>query len=109
MHWFWRATIAVAVSAVVVIAGGAVLERNLHYLQSHIARNMQVGGMLAERFVAGWVVWQLPIVLLALLVYSLLTTRYPSRTQFDETRCRKCNYILRGLTQPRCPECGEAI
>ena len=23
-------------------------------------------------------------------------------------RCRKCGYILRGLTEPRCPECGEA-
>jgi hypothetical protein len=29
---------------------------------------------------------------------------------FDgETRCRQCNYILRGITEPRCPECGEPI
>ncbi len=27
----------------------------------------------------------------------------------NETRCRKCGYILRGLTEPRCPECGERI
>ena len=27
----------------------------------------------------------------------------------DETRCRKCHHILRGLTEPRCPECGTAI
>lgn len=27
----------------------------------------------------------------------------------DETRCRKCRHILRGLTEPRCPECGESI
>lgn len=26
-----------------------------------------------------------------------------------ETRCRSCGYILRGLTEPRCPECGERI
>jgi len=26
-----------------------------------------------------------------------------------ETRCRKCRYILRGITEPRCPECGEKI
>ena len=26
-----------------------------------------------------------------------------------ETRCRKCRYILRGITEPRCPECGERI
>ena len=24
-------------------------------------------------------------------------------------RCLKCNYILKGLTEPRCPECGERI
>lgn len=24
----------------------------------------------------------------------------------DEPTCRRCGYILRGLTQPRCPECG---
>lgn len=27
----------------------------------------------------------------------------------SETRCRKCGHILRGLSQPRCPECGEGI
>ena len=26
-----------------------------------------------------------------------------------ETRCRKCGYILRGISEPRCPECGERI
>lgn len=26
-----------------------------------------------------------------------------------ETRCRRCGYILRGLSEPRCPECGERI
>ena len=25
------------------------------------------------------------------------------------TRCRKCRYVLRGITEPRCPECGEPI
>jgi hypothetical protein len=27
----------------------------------------------------------------------------------SETHCRKCGYILRGLSEPRCPECGERI
>lgn len=26
-----------------------------------------------------------------------------------ETRCRKCQYILKSLVEPRCPECGERI
>ena len=25
------------------------------------------------------------------------------------TRCGKCGYILKGLTEPRCSECGERI
>lgn len=30
-------------------------------------------------------------------------------TMDTETRCRKCDYILRGISEPRCPECGERI
>ncbi len=31
-------------------------------------------------------------------------------TRLDhETRCRKCAHILKGLSEPRCPECGERI
>lgn len=26
-----------------------------------------------------------------------------------EPRCRMCNHILRNLSEPRCPECGEKI
>ena len=26
-----------------------------------------------------------------------------------ETVCRKCGCILRGISEPRCPECGERI
>ncbi len=26
-----------------------------------------------------------------------------------QTRCRKCGHILRGLSEPRCPECGTEI
>ena len=32
-----------------------------------------------------------------------------TRPRDKETRCRKCQYILRGLPEPRCPECGERI
>ncbi len=30
-------------------------------------------------------------------------------TFHTETRCRKCGYILKGITEPRCPECGTRI
>lgn len=32
-----------------------------------------------------------------------------ARRRDSETRCRRCQYILRGLSEPRCPECGERI
>ena len=42
--------------------------------------------------------------------YTFLTRRFgPPRVEDKELRCRKCHYILRGITEPRCPECGESI
>ncbi len=33
----------------------------------------------------------------------------PRETRDVHTRCGKCGYILKGLTAPRCSECGERI
>jgi len=45
-----------------------------------------------------------------LVVYGMLTRRYYHRLNLErETHCRKCGYILRGISEPRCPECGERI
>jgi hypothetical protein len=56
---------------------------------------------------AAWLVYvttMLPaIIAIVLIVHA---RRAPSDA---ETRCRKCAYILRGITEPRCPECGEKI
>ncbi|MHC4442741.1 MAG: transcription elongation factor SPT4 [Planctomycetota bacterium] len=52
----------------------------------------------------------LPFFVLPIAVYVLLTRAYgPQKVLEQETRCRKCQYILRGITEPRCPECGEKI
>ncbi len=43
-------------------------------------------------------------------VASVLTHVLTPRERLGgETRCRKCGYILNGLTEPRCSECGERI
>lgn len=45
-----------------------------------------------------------------LLTYLVLTRRFGPLTDEDlQTRCRKCDYILAGITEPRCTECGERI
>ena len=35
--------------------------------------------------------------------------RFSNRWWLTASRCRKCGYILRGLTEPRCPECGTDL
>jgi len=48
--------------------------------------------------------------LVGLLTFLVLTRRFGPLTDEDfQTRCRKCDYILAGITEPRCPECGEPI
>lgn len=52
----------------------------------------------------------LPASLIGVIVFAALTRRYGPRPEPDPyTRCRKCGYILCGLSRPRCPECGEPI
>ncbi len=40
------------------------------------------------------------------VLMHLLTPREP---RDGHTRCGKCGYILKGLTELRCSECGESI
>lgn len=49
----------------------------------------------------------LPPFLVGIAAYSL-TRRATDRGQ-GRLRCLKCGHILKGLTEPRCPECGERI
>ena len=52
----------------------------------------------------------LPASLLGVAIYAFLTRRHGPQPQADPySRCRRCGYILNGLSRPRCPECGERI
>jgi hypothetical protein len=53
--------------------------------------------------------WFAPIVLLALAINELLARLWRPKEPDAETRCRECGFILRGISEPRCPECGERI
>lgn len=55
-------------------------------------------------------IYYLPSALLGIALFSVLRLVGRRRVSANgETRCRKCHYILRGLTEARCPECGERI
>jgi hypothetical protein len=49
--------------------------------------------------------FRVPFFLGAVAVYAYLRRRRPS----EHLHCPKCDHILKGLTEPRCPECGERI
>ena len=101
MHWFWRVTIAAVVSSVLFRVG------------LYAAVCLYRRGLVMPIPWAAWprlVVACLPLALLAILIYAVLTHRFgPDVASDGETRCRKCGYILRGITEPRCPEYGERI
>ncbi len=43
---------------------------------------------------------------LTIILFALLPQNGPSD---GHTRCGVCRYILKGLLEPRCPECGRRI
>jgi hypothetical protein len=112
LHWLWRATIAI------VVAGGygwvsvTALAGAHKTFADAITRALggQPDGLSWLGGVGVLVAFFLPVLLIAFAVYGLLTWRLGSRAPTDgETRCRECGYILRGISEPRCPECGERI
>lgn len=101
MHWFWRTIIAIS-------AGALLGPQILRFIVDPISSGGTVFG-------GSWQWWGdqifalIPVVTLPVVVYALLSGAFGSKAVDSETRCRKCSYILRGISEPRCPECGERI
>jgi hypothetical protein len=49
----------------------------------------------------------LPVFIVAGLTICYRAQRYVERLASDPPRCERCDYLLIGLPEPRCPECGE--
>ena len=97
MHWFWRA--AVAVGAGVVVTLSVTVPAHL------LGSATQMAGVMFGNLIAGFVIFNAA----CLRTYHKLTWAPEELHDAAETRCRRCSYILKGLTKPRCPECGEPI
>ncbi|MBN1858453.1 hypothetical protein JW848_04530 [Candidatus Bipolaricaulota bacterium] len=126
MHWFWRAVIAIGVTAVYyslnvvhppVIDIHGRIDSGIRavfssWLGDKTTRQISSRDYIIEpawRFrVSKSIAWGVPLALIPLAVYGGLSL-LASRKTDGETRCRKCGYILRGISEPRCPECGERI
>ena len=86
-----------------------MFERTIEPIVRFIDRWLWIGGLSQEALGVA-IVFGLPTALVAISVYGLMTRCLGAHESFDgETHCRKCGYILRGITEPRCSECGERI
>ena len=92
--------ILAATAAGLVVVGSVEV-----YLGDHIYEFLS---LWLEEYSIFWVSVVCVTALPGILVASAIVARMP-RQPDDECRCRKCKYILRGMTEPRCPECGEQI
>jgi hypothetical protein len=99
MHWFWRGSIAVVISVFTSVVVNWVSHRWISAMGA-VPNAYEVGLSLARRIIPA---------LAAVCVYGILTFCYGPESNDRETHCRKCGYILRGISEPRCSECGERI
>ena len=97
MHWFWRA-------AVGVFAWLGTLA--MAYALTAILNSAPPG---LSPVVNSPIYWIAGVIMPTLFTTALASSWVTHVESPDETRCRKCGYILRGITEPRCPECGERI
>ena len=103
MHWFGRAAMTVVVASILGICVGllaywAVETLELGWFWRESAYTANTPGMIMAGSAAIFSLW----------IHRYVTGRFGSPPD-AETRCRKCRYILKGITEPRCPECGERI
>jgi high-affinity Fe2+/Pb2+ permease len=106
-NWFlidvlkkWLSGRAIGRMVIAVITGIA--------LTSIVAALIVATNHRAAEGIAGICMCILPAII-AVSVYHKLLLRSGWNRPDRETHCRKCRYILRGISEPRCPECGERI
>jgi hypothetical protein len=100
LHWFWRAGIAVAAAPIIGFGlyFGSMFVISRLPLTTLFSTSVQLALMTAFFGVPA---------AMSVGIYGLLSRR---RERYEsQTRCRRCQYILRGISEPRCPECGERI
>lgn len=106
MHWISRAILAVGLGG--FIGGGLGLVAVLSAATGSRAVSLpSTSYWWFDAWAPCFLV--LPAACLTMLVYGITTAVFCPRPVSNETRCRKCQYILRGIPEPRCPECGERI
>jgi hypothetical protein len=121
MHWVWRAMIAVIVSCIYAIIPIVPLPPPGVWTSGATASIMPASATIPSWLAlhiaprGQWMEWPSRVVvvgstsLIAIVVFGGLGQIGRQNEPRGETFCRRCGYILRGISEPRCPECGERI
>lgn len=97
---------AIAVCAGVILA----LFLNMIYTSIYLwYMNVQVPPGYWRMMLVNTLLMGVPINTLVCLTVSLIYAAILSPDHDPECRCRRCGYILKGLSKLECPECGEKI
>ena len=111
--WYWRAITAVAAGcaagavAVAVYTSEGFTNSTAFEVYAWFFRR-RTSPISTYGFLGFAVFYGLPCAAATMGTYGLLTWRFEIGLVI-ETRCRHCGHLLRGLTEPRCSECGERI
>lgn len=119
--WHWHSEVATGPGLLALSPTGSIVRQSsamdlvTDYLCVRLLHRSEQGPIWRLWPQSGWnLTFALSTALLpavvGLLTYLVLTRRFgPIIDEDFQTRCRKCDHILAGLTEPRCPECGELI
>ncbi len=97
-----RAWLRIIVSVIVAVIAGCAL----YWAYTLLFIRGWTGSIARWLFFVSFAVAFVPGPIVATVLAHVLT---PRETKDGHTRCGKCGYILKGLTEPRCSECGEQI
>jgi len=106
MHWFWRATIAVVIGTILFefFDVFCAIPSDVPY-RPYPGTGPEFGFLWRKPphvLVIPWNVLcrDIPSLAIVLGAYAFLTRRYNPKLLDPETRCRRCGYILKGISEP---------
>jgi hypothetical protein len=111
LHWFWRGVIAALTGASLAILMAKTHIRGVTWVTQHVRSVLEefVSSASDANLILMLIFFAVLPILATMATYGLLTWWLVASQTDGEIHCRRCNHILRGLSEPRCTECGEAI
>ena len=89
---------------------GFVIDKRMPWVDVIHSRILHATLLLRPSPLLMEMIWVAPLLIPGLVLAACVHFCFPRGSITDgETRCRACHHILRGLTEPRCPECGLRI